>query len=353
MPDDFVIARNPEPGSRLPFLVRIPVDAQGIVLKVRETWPRTAKVYCHRAAGWPEDVEVVERVAVRRCERRGAAIDLVLDRGRENRSQFVITRLRGGREAIFWQSPRTTKQARPNVPLPSGRAVGVDTLEVMIDVHERYPYTFGRKFGRGQVRTSRQALRAGDYAVTLEGVVVAAVERKTLVDLAASLLDGTLRYAMAELASLPHAAVVVEDRYGRLFGMDHVRPSTVADALAEAQVRCPSVPIVFIETRALAEEWTYRFLAAGRRQAELDLVGGAVPLPAAGLLPARPPSTAEVRAWALTAGLRVGDRGRLRPEVWTAYRAAHGSAVGGSLDTVEDEVEPGEEDLPVAQRGEL
>ena len=89
---------------------------------MRDTWPRTSKVYCHRAPGWPDDPEILERVPVRSCVRRRAAIDLVLDRGRENRSQFVITRIRGGREAIFWQSPRTTKAARPNVPLPTGRA---------------------------------------------------------------------------------------------------------------------------------------------------------------------------------------------------------------------------------------
>jgi hypothetical protein len=83
--------------------VRITWGERGIVLKVRDTWPRTAKVYCHRIEAWPQDPEIVKRVPVRACERRGAAIDLVLDRGRENRSQFVITRIRGGREAIFWQ----------------------------------------------------------------------------------------------------------------------------------------------------------------------------------------------------------------------------------------------------------
>ena len=63
--DDFVIARNPEPGSSLPYLVRLPLGPDGVVLKVRDTWPRTAKVYCHPALGWPTEPEVVERVPVR------------------------------------------------------------------------------------------------------------------------------------------------------------------------------------------------------------------------------------------------------------------------------------------------
>jgi hypothetical protein len=77
------------------------------------SWPRTAKVYCHRAEQWPDQPEILEQVAVRSCRRRGVAIDLVLDRPRENRSQLVFTRIQGGREAIFWQSARTTRQARP------------------------------------------------------------------------------------------------------------------------------------------------------------------------------------------------------------------------------------------------
>lgn len=323
MPDDFVIARNPDPDSTLPFLVRIPVGTQGIVLKTRDTWPRTAKVYCHRAPGWPADPEIVERVAVRSCVRRGAAIDLVLDRGRENRSQFVITRIRGGREAIFWQSPRTTKAARPNVPLPTGRAQGLGGLLVLVDSHERYPYTFARQSGRGHVETQRRGLPAGDYAVELDGRIVVAVERKSLTDLVSSLLSGKLRFALAELAALPRAAVVVEDRYSKVFTYEHARPSVIADALAEAQVRMPNVPIVFAETRTLAEEWTYRYLAAGLAELGQQSAADEVELPAAGPLSPREPTTAEVRQWAVAQGLAVSDRGRLRPEVWQAYRAAH------------------------------
>jgi hypothetical protein len=34
-------------------------------------------------------------------------------------------------------------------------------------------------------------------------------------------------------------------------------------------------------------------------------------------------SAAEVRAWAKKNGLDVAGRGRLRPEIWDQYRAAH------------------------------
>ncbi|WP_238706058.1 hypothetical protein [Serinicoccus marinus] len=58
MPDDFLIAHNPEDGSRLPYLLRIPLGPDGIVLKAKETWPRTGKVYCHRATGWPAEPDL-------------------------------------------------------------------------------------------------------------------------------------------------------------------------------------------------------------------------------------------------------------------------------------------------------
>jgi hypothetical protein len=44
----------------------------------------------------------------------------------------------------------------------------------------------------------------------------------------------------------------------------------VADGLAECQVRRPNVPIVFCETRPLAEEWTYRYLAAAHGWADAE-----------------------------------------------------------------------------------
>jgi hypothetical protein len=201
--------------------------------------------------------DVVDAVPVRSCVRRGAAIDLVLDRSRENRSQFVLTQARG-RQVVFWQSARTARRARPNVALPTKRGAGLDGLEVIVDAHERYAWQFRHQ----QAVTRKRALPCGDYGVELDGRVVAVVERKTLADLSASLTTGRLRYALAELAALPLAAVVVEDRYSPVFDLKHVRLSVVAEALAECQARFPSVPVIFAETRALAQEWTYRFLAA-------------------------------------------------------------------------------------------
>ena len=316
---EFVVARNPDPDSSLPYLVRLPLGVDGVVLKARDTWPRTAKVFCHAATSWPEDPEIIERVPVRSCVRRGAAIDLVLDRGRENRSQVVFTRIRGGREAIFWQTARTAKQARPNVGLPTQRSPA-GPLTIVVDAHEQYAWRFAHQ----QAVTVRRALAVGDYGVELDGELVGAVERKSLPDLTSSLTTGRLRYAVAHLAAVPRAAVVVEDRYSAIFKQSHVRPALVADGLAELQARYPSVPVVFCESRTLAEEWTYRFL--GAVLVELSGEGAAAQLaaalvPAPGLTPPEPAS-AELRAWAVANGMAVSDRGRIPEAVVEAFRRA-------------------------------
>ncbi len=129
----FAIARNPEPGSKLPYLLRLPLQGGPLLLKAGATWPRTAKVYCHPAESWPASPDIVEEVPVRVCRRLGVAIDLVLDRARESRSQLVFTTLHDGRPAIFWQSPRTTARARPGVRIPARRASGQPELHVLVD----------------------------------------------------------------------------------------------------------------------------------------------------------------------------------------------------------------------------
>ena len=75
---------------------------------------------------------------------------------------------------------------------------------------------------------------------------------------------------MAELATVPRAAVVIDDRYSGLIRHAYGNPGFLADMLATVQVRYPSVPVVFCETRPLAEDWTYRFLAAAKSWAEAE-----------------------------------------------------------------------------------
>lgn len=168
------------------------------------------------------------------------------------------------------------------------------------------------------------SLPAGDYAVEADGRVVAAVERKPLADLVPTLTGGRLRYLLADLATVLRAALVVEDRWSAVFRLQHVRPAVVAEGLAESQVRFPTVPILFAQTRPLAQEWTYRFLGAAVAHHDSDVVGAerSESLPVAGPVGPAAPTVAVVRRWVQENGIDVADRGRLRAEVWQAYSAA-------------------------------
>ncbi len=199
----FLVARNPDPASTLPYLLLVPVG-DGLALKARDSWPRTSRVYCHRLDEWPDDADIIEDVPVLECHRRGVAVDLVLDRKREYRSQFVFTRMAGGREGIFWQTRKVASTARPGARIPGRRISDLPgTLTILVDTRERYPYRFAKQ----QAETERLALVAGDYAVRdANSTIVAAVERKTIGDLAGSLNDGSLAFELAKLSSLPRSA---------------------------------------------------------------------------------------------------------------------------------------------------
>lgn len=109
-----------------------------------------------------------------------------------------------GRNAMFWQSPKTRKTARPNVWLPTARPAGLAGLQIVVDSHERVPVPVRQPAG-GHCAAGPAA---GDYGIVLAGRLVAAVKCKSLPDLVSSLTSGKLGY---QLACLPRAAVVGED----------------------------------------------------------------------------------------------------------------------------------------------
>lgn len=89
------------------------------------------------------------------------------------------------------------------------------------------------------------------------------------------------------------------EQASQLFKLDHVRAAVIVDGLAELHVRWPAVPIVFCETRGLAEEWTNRYLAAAQAGAitEHPALQHISPGTRSTGVPAVPePGTGEVRA---------------------------------------------------------
>jgi hypothetical protein len=255
----FWIGRNPA-SSRLPYLLRLPVAGEGrVFLAARETWPRGRDVFCHQLSEWPAEAEIIEEVPVEACWRAGAAIHLVLQRRTNRRSMFVWTRARG-RPVIFWRSPASMGAARPGIRVPQARGLE-GPLEIAVDAKERYPWRFS---GKGATLVRRD-LPVGDYAVVRDGRVVAAVERKTVADLATAAVAGKLGLVLAELERLPHAAIACEGRWSDLVKIaDRAAKSQqwLLNVVAALQVAHARVTWHFAETPKIAQDWTYRWLAA-------------------------------------------------------------------------------------------
>ncbi|WP_258043762.1 hypothetical protein [Mycobacterium kansasii] len=107
------------------------------------------------------------------------------------------------------------------------------------------------------------------------------------------LLNGQVEYQLTELAALPRAVVIVEERYSEIFAMSYARPAAVAgracrvtDQLAGGCRSCADTPTA-ISPQHAAEVFE--------------------PTPAT-----PEPSRADLRAWAKTVGLEVPDRGCAR-----------------------------------------
>lgn len=108
--------------------------------------------------------------------------------------------------------------------------------------------------------SSRRSFRLFEPFLDSRGQL-AAVERKTLENLAATLSDGALAFQMERLAELPLPAVV-EGRYSGLYKLEHVSGTWLADQLSRLEVGYPEVHVMFADSRRFAEEGTNRCLSS-------------------------------------------------------------------------------------------
>lgn len=116
---------------------------------------------------------------------------------------------------------RIARNPDPDSTLPFVLSVPLGPQPLVLKAKDTWP----RRSPSGRASAGQAGARGGDDAV-----------------------DGSLLHRLSELAIAPRAAVVVEDR-GPM-----------------------CVPIVFAETRPLAQEYAYRFLGAALRDAEEEAV---------------------------------------------------------------------------------
>src|ERR1043166_2165755 len=172
--------------------------------------------------------------------------------------------------------PEARRRARPPLAqaLRAAHRRPAAPLHVAIDSAERYPWRFPG------AAVERRKLRAGDYALLEGDRITAVLERKSFDNFLGDLgAIQALHGVLADLASHPRAALVVEAQYGDFLDERRVRGrwpvAHLARALAELAALHPRLPVVFAGSRKLANLWAERFFAACAASSEspqLELV---------------------------------------------------------------------------------
>ncbi|MCX5970574.1 MAG: hypothetical protein NTV14_03605 [Coprothermobacterota bacterium] len=238
-----------------------------LALRTQDRWPGSSgHIFCLREEGrtWSTPTGELERVAVVAMERFGKRLSLVLNRPRKKRCDFLFLvkpykEQDGSYEQIFWRTQEALRQRRPRSKLSTYVS---PQLTILADSRERYGWSFPEESSK------RKALAVGDYALEVDGELVAVVERKTLPNLLAEFgRMAVFHQQLAELGSYPAPALVIEAAYADLLSPAKVCPYTptfAAKALAELQAFHPGLPMIFAGSRKLAREWVLRFFQAVR-----------------------------------------------------------------------------------------
>ncbi len=270
---EWVIEEASDP--KFPFRLRIYTRKRTepvLSFFVQDRWPGSNQhIFCLREARIGDDVTIgaeVERVPIVALQRYGRRMSVVLDRPRQKRCDFQIVEKTyknpepegpATYEQIFWFTQTAMRQRRPRGARLHTARPDVDA-RVRIASDERYPWHLG------PFASERGRLPAGDYALVLDGAVVAVVERKTFDGLLAEFgrMD-VLRQRLLELSSYEHHALVIEAPYEDFLNpakVHHWSAAFCARAIADLYARYPRLRVVFCTNRKTAEAWTRNYFAA-------------------------------------------------------------------------------------------
>ncbi|HDP70249.1 MAG TPA: hypothetical protein ENN38_05530 [Actinobacteria bacterium] len=252
--------------AKFPYRLNIIQGEKEIIcLRVQERWPGTkGQIFCLNEEGreWPQPIAEIERVPVVSLSRYGKRLAIVLDRSKNKRCDFLFLKKsykskEGEYEQIFWRTQQALRERRPRIKLT---LQGAESLQILIDANERYPWRFSG------CEVKKAGLPAGDYALAENDGLLAVVERKTFDNLIAEFgRMSSFHQTLGELESYPHKALVIEAAYADFLKADKLKyysPSFAAKAIGELHAMHPNLSIVFAGNRKLANEWTLRFFSA-------------------------------------------------------------------------------------------
>ena len=248
-----------------PFRISIEHDGRTVIaVRAKAAWPGPGQnIFCLRELEFDpgESLDLIESAPVLSFTRVGRKLTVVLDRPQRKRCEFLaIEKPRrdgsGTYEQVFFRTESGIRahRSRSRVELRTAPT----ELSVVIDSAERYPWAFP-----GASVTKRK-LPVGDYGLMIDERLTAIVERKSFDNLLGDIgALQALHHQLADLASVPVSALVIEAEY-----RDFVDPTRldgrwpaahVARVLGELSALHPRLPIVYAGNRKSANAWTHQF----------------------------------------------------------------------------------------------
>lgn len=236
-----------------------------IHLKVQERWPGPGKnIFC-KFEGEIDEKDLPSTPPIESCNiisinEYGKKLSIVLDRQTKKRCYFIFLKKKYKNRdeyyhQVFWITQASAIAERRGAYIPkTGKK---DNFKIIIDVNERYHYKFGSAL------TEKKKLPVGDYALEIEGELIAVCERKTRDNFIHEISTfDALRMRLQEMSSYRYKAFVFESPYADFINPKKLKfysSSFVADIIAEIFVEFPDVQFVFCSNRKVAQEWVYRW----------------------------------------------------------------------------------------------
>jgi hypothetical protein len=256
---------NAQDDPKYPFWIFIEYQPKKFVfLKTKEKWPGPSqKLFCKYEGEASEDAlppfPVADSCKIFSIRRNESRLSLVLNRSQRKRCWFVFVKKEYKKKPgqfyhqVFWITQSASIGERRGIYIPR-KAKG--EYLILIDINERYPYKFG------EVKTKRDRLPIGDYALYADGKIIAVVERKTKDNFLHELsFFDVWRIRLQEMEQYPYKAVIFEDEYLKLIThpLKKRNTSKIADALADLMAEFPSIQFLFFKGKKSANKWLFHY----------------------------------------------------------------------------------------------
>ncbi|WP_197072618.1 ERCC4 domain-containing protein [Marinitoga sp. 1197] len=252
--------------KRFPYRLTI-IQGNKILLslRVQEKWPgQKGHIFCVREKEnfILKKENIIEKVPILYLKRLGKRLVMALDREMRKRCDFLFLKKKyktkeGEYEQIFWRTEQGLKQNKPKVKLTTYYH---DTLNIIIDSNERYPWKFPKAI------ISKRKLPIGDYALEDNGEILGVVERKTFENVIHEFSQmANFHQHLVNLKAYKNSALVIEENYSDFLNENKIKyysSSYMLKAIAELYAYHSDLTIVFAGNRKLANEWTYRYFEA-------------------------------------------------------------------------------------------